>query len=152
MRSILLLSIVLSLVSFRVYADAIETIKIFHNDEVKVTGSSLFVSNTVAIEIFNLDGLENTNRALNELVKSRVGAVTAQTAKEKYQSAFSDVLNGPEWPGIYQQFSEGGRSIEFALRYQIKKLPAIVFNERDIVYGVTSLDQAVQIYRQHGGQ
>jgi len=116
---------ILILVSHSVQAEPIKTIKVFHNDQALVTGSSMIQLGSVSIEVFNLDTLSNTDKHLNELVKSRVGKVTPQTAKSTYQAAFSDVLNGPEWPGIYQQYTEGGKSIEFALRYRIKKLPAI---------------------------
>ncbi len=46
---------------------------------------------------------------------------------------------------------EHGEAIEYAIRFRIKKLPAIVFNDKSVVYGVTSLQEAIRIFNNKGG-
>lgn len=46
----------------------------------------------------------------------------------------------------------GARGIELAHRYQIKKVPAIVFDGGEsVIYGVLDLSTATEIYRRHRG-
>ncbi len=98
-----------------------------------------------------MDTKNNATAKLNKLMQQR-HALKNRTDDYmvSYSEAFDEVLNGPNWNGIYTDLELGSKAIEFAIRYQVIKTPAIVFNDSSVVYGVTSLKEAIQIYNNKG--
>ena len=99
-----------------------------------------------------MDAKEHSEKKLTELVKSKVAeSGKKESPKDAYMSAFSEIQNGPQWPALYQEIVASAEPEEKAVRYGIKKLPAVLFNDISIVYGVTSLKEAIQIYKNKRG-
>jgi len=136
----------LLLVSSVTHAAAIESIKVFHTDKVRVV-QDIPLNGYQNIEVFNMDTKNNATFKLNTLMKKKVQSKSRITDhKAAYLEAFDEVLNSSNWDEIYLGFEKGGLAIVSAVQLKIKKTPAIVFNETSVVYGVTSLREAVQIY------
>ena len=138
------------LVSSFANATAIENIKVFYTNDVPVT-QDLPLNGNQQLEAFNMDTKNNATAKLNKLMQQR-HALKNRTDDYmvSYSEAFDEVLNGPNWNGIYTDLELGSKAIEFAIRYQVIKTPAIVFNDSSVVYGVTSLKEAIQIYNNKG--
>lgn len=141
----------LLLVSSSVLAEGIQSIRIFHNDAIGVV-QDVRVPEGVVLYIHNLDAMEHSEKKLTAVVKNKVNSQEKKgAAKEAYMQAFSDVLNSDAWGNLYPEIVASTEPQEKAVRYGIKKIPAILFNEKSIIYGVTSMKEAIQIYNQNGG-
>lgn len=138
------------LVSSFAQASAIENIKVFHTNNVPVI-QDFPLSGIQQLDVFNMDSKNNATAKLNKLMQQR-HAKKKQTDDYliSYSEAFDDVLNGPNWNGIYTDLELGSKAIEYAIRYQVIKTPAIVFNDSSVIYGVTSLKEAIRIYNNKG--
>ena len=134
------------LISSFANATVIENIKVFYTNDVPVI-RDLPLNGDQQLEAFNMDTKNNATAKLNKLMQQR-HALKKRTDDYmvSYSEAFDEVLNGPNWNGIYTDLELGSKAIEFAIRYQVIKTPAIVFNDSSVVYGVTSLKEAIQIY------
>lgn len=131
-------------------SETIKNIRVFHNDTVVVEKDRV-LANDVIVDVYNMDVKDNATKKLNLLVKSRVGnKATAENASKLYRSAFSEVLNGPQWQSLYNDMEVGGLAIESAIRFRIEKIPAIVINDHAVIYGVTSLGEAIRIFNEKG--
>lgn len=150
----LLISTLLFLVSATCLADRVEKISIFQTDNTYVTRDLSIVNKHIPIDIYSLDSIKKAEKAIDREVQKRIPVVAkyGKTPLEKFQIGFSDLLNSPDWAPILSMMDDGGDSIEFVARYKIEKVPAIVFNDSSIVYGVRSLSEAMRIYNQHGGR
>ena len=127
-------------------ADSIQTIRIFEtNDQFVLQDERL--SDRVQIEVYDMDAKNRATEQLNQRMRALVPKKIQPTKVEKaYRDAFSQVLNSPPWPAINQERQAGARAIEAAMRFGIEKLPAIVFNDRQVVYGERSLKAALAVY------
>lgn len=133
------------------WASAISSIRVFHTNAVPVREDIDIPANTV-VHVYNMDTTNNATAKLNEMVNARLGKnVGPSNFHEANRRAFSELQNSPDWHSLYEQMTLGGEAIEFAIRFRIQKLPAIVFNDRLVIYGVTSLQEAVSILRRRGG-
>ena len=138
------------LISSFANATAIENIKVFYTNDVPVI-RDLPLNGNQQLEAFNMDTKNNATAKLNKLMQQRHALKKrADDYMVSYSEAFDEVLNGPNWNGIYTDLELGSKAIEFAIRYQVIKTPAIVFNDSSVVYGVTSLKEAIQIYNNKG--
>ena len=145
-----LFGIALLLVSPINHAAEIKNIEIFYNDTNPVVLDAA-VGRNKRISVFNMDLKNNATARLNRLLQQRVSSVqNISDPVITYSEAFDAVLNGKNWDGIYEELEQGSRAIEFAIRYKIKKIPAIVFNESAVIYGVTSVNEAIRIYKTKG--
>ena len=143
-------SMALLLVSSVSHAGTINSISIFHTNTVTVVQDISLDANQ-HIEVFNMDTKNNATARLNKLIKQRLSPhKISDNYVAAYSKAFYEVLNGDNWDVIYNGLEQGGKAIEFAIRYKVKKTPAIVFNDNSVIYGVTSLKEAIQIYHQNG--
>ncbi|QFT57051.1 DUF1525 domain-containing protein [Microbulbifer sp. THAF38] len=131
-------------------AEDIYSIRIFQNDAIQVQQDIRLPLRTPVIT-HNLDAKEHSERKLKTLVKSKVDEVPKRgSVKEAYLSAFSDIQNGPQWNAIYQEIVASTEPEERAVRYGIKKIPAIVINDKYILYGIHSLEEAIRVYAERG--
>ncbi|MCG8612243.1 MAG: DUF1525 domain-containing protein [Pseudomonadales bacterium] len=132
-------------------AREVYSIRVFQNDAVQVQNDAR-LSPGVLILVHNMDAKEHSEKKLTKLVKSRVTASTKKASPiDAYMTAFNDIQNGPQWSSIYQEIVASTEPEEKAVRYGIKKLPAVLFNDKSIVYGVYSLKEAIQIYENKRG-
>lgn len=127
-------------------ADSIHTIRIFEtNDQFVLQDERL--SDHVQVEVYDMDAKNSATEQINQRMRGLVPEKIQPTQVEKaYRHAFSQVLNSAHWPAINQQMQSGARAIEAAMRFGIDKLPAIVFNDRQVVYGERSLKSALAVF------
>lgn len=151
MRLVALLTTLL-LVSPSVMAERIANVRVFVNDSI-IVENDLPPGSYIPVVLYNMDMMERSEKKLTALVKSKVPAgVKQKDIPVAYQEAFSEILNGPLWPEIYSEIERSSAPVEYAMRLKIKKLPAIVINHKSIIYGVSSVKEAVQIFRNTGGE
>lgn len=142
----------LYLVSLSCMADRVTKITVFQTDDTFVQRDLSFDNKHIPVEVFSLDSLKKAEKAIDREVQKRIPVLSqpGQTPLEKFQIGFSDLINSPDWKPINQTMEEGGDAIEYVARYKIKKVPAIVFNDSSIVYGVRSLSQAMRVFNEGG--
>ena len=150
----LLLSLTICLVSFPAFADRVAKITVFQTSDTSVEHDLSFDNRHIPVDVYRLDALSMAEQAIDREVKKRIPVVSrsTDTPLEKFQMGFSDLINSPDWQPIFESMEQGGDAIEYVARYKIKKVPAIVFNDTSIVYGVRSLSQAMQVFNERGGR
>ncbi len=127
-------------------ADSVQTIRIFETNDLFVLQDER-LSDRVQIEVYDMDAKNRATKQINLRMRALVPATIEPNKVEKtYRDAFSQVLNSAHWPAINQEMQTGSRAIEAAMRFGIDKLPAIVFNDRQVVYGERSLKAALAVY------
>lgn len=62
------------------------------------------------------------------------------------------VMASPAWQQKQQQLSDSYHQVVRAWELGIKKVPAVVFDDRDVVYGTTDIAVATSLRNQGGGQ
>ena len=62
------------------------------------------------------------------------------------------VMASPAWQQKQQQLNDSYRQVVRAWELGIKKVPAVVFDDRDVVYGTTDVDAATSLRNRGGGQ
>lgn len=153
MRKIFIASI-LCLVSMHSLADRVSTITVFHSDKAPVLNDLSVLDKSIPIQVYKVDALNTANKMISDGVYKRVPKYPRgdKTALENFQEGFSQLLNSEDWAAINAQMEKGAESAEYIARYKIKKVPAIIFNDKDIVYGVRSMAEAMKLFNRHGGQ
>lgn len=132
-------------------AKEVREVRIFQNDATLVRLDTHF-EDGVPITVHNMDDRVRAKKRLNDMVSKRVGTVRKKEhVEDAYRQAFSEILNGPEWTALKADIQTSLIPVSNAMKYRIKKLPAIVFNDGSVVYGVQSLKEAAQIYERSGG-
>lgn len=61
------------------------------------------------------------------------------------------VMSSPQWQQKQQQLVTAYRQVVHARELGIRKVPAVVFDDRDVVYGTTDVAQAQALRQQAGG-
>lgn len=61
------------------------------------------------------------------------------------------VMSSPQWQQKQQQLVTAYRQVVHARELGIRKVPAVVFDDRDVVYGTTDVAQAQLLRLQAGG-
>lgn len=119
----------------------ITTVEVFANSAMRITPQQ---SAYYRLQIYRLDGMQRIDTQLNQgLPKSQEAALAYMrqnyaAIKRKYEP----------------QILEAAQGLQLAQRYKIDRLPAIVINQRSVVFGVADVDQAIatyQAYRQQKG-
>lgn len=125
-------------------------IQVFTNDQhpVDTTGA---IAAGYTVTVHNIDATKRITAKFNKTLHARVGIVSATQAPERYKQAALDIINSPEFDTYAEGFEEAGVGIAEMVKLGVKKVPAIVFDATDVVYGVNSVSRALQI-RAAGGQ
>lgn len=148
----IVLTLSLLLVSTIVKGTTIESIKVFHTNDVHVL-QDIAIDDGKRVEVFNMDTKDNATAKLNKLIQARhIHKQATADPLVSYSKSFDEVLNGPNWTGIYDDLERGSKAIEYAIRYKVKKTPAIIINDTSIIYGVTSMKEALHIYNVKSGK
>ena len=156
MKQIILFFILLAIL-FSADSSAKNVIKFFHDndfsvDKLKDELEELGLSEPFELQAYNIDEKANATEKLNKIVK---GVVESRTNKndsdfdpqQAYSDGFNDLVNNQKrWQPIYQSLENGAKTISLLIRFNIKKTPAFVFNDKDIIYGAMSLQAAELIY------
>lgn len=123
------------------------TVLIFESDTHQVVKDASLPSGS-RLEVYNLDALERSQQMLNQLVGEQVDPEKSRRDPEAaYQDAFFELLNSSKWSEISNQIDKSTAGLERAVRYQVKKVPAIIFDHRYVIYGVSSLSEAISILK-----
>lgn len=61
------------------------------------------------------------------------------------------VMSSPQWQQKQQQLATAYRQVVHARELGIRKVPAVVFDDRDVVYGTTDVARAQALRLQAGG-
>ncbi|MHC9060982.1 TIGR03757 family integrating conjugative element protein [Pantoea sp. y20] len=61
-----------------------------------------------------------------------------------------EIIQSPQWPGQQAQIAQAYRQVVHAWEIGLHKYPAVVFDDRDVVYGTADVARAVTL-RKHGG-
>ncbi len=134
-KSILLASIALlmSASTFCVTAQEVVSIKIF-----KTTSMRVEPSNNHSSESTNLDAGENIIGLLGKDLPYSLEKAEQEIARRMETGEGRELVKkiGTSYDGVVEAWSLG-----------IEKLPAILINKQYVVYGVYSVDKAIQIYR-----
>jgi len=142
--------LMLFLVSPLVTADEIKSIRIFYSDSIKVINDEM-VPEGVLVYLHNMDSMEHSEKKMTGILKNKVDSKKSKSSlKDAYSQAFSEVLNSPSWDAHYQDIVASTEAQEKAVRFGIEKIPAILFNDKSIVYGVSSLKEAIHTFNNKG--
>lgn len=127
-----------------------DSIKVFVTDDAPVSIENDLID-SFSIRVFNLDDLERAESKLTSIVRSKVPSeIKPGDAQLVYQDAFSEVLNGPEWTSISNELKKSTEPQEMAMRLRITKVPAVILNDKFIIYGVDELVVAIRIFQRRG--
>lgn len=140
-------SMLLVLVSLNAKASTL-SVNVFTADDAPVVLNRV-VPLGMEITIYQVDAVEKVDKQLNTRIAAEVSrpAYRGMAAPEAHKKAFSALLNSPEWDDYYRRYGDASEAIEKAIRYRISKLPAYVFENEFVVYGVASFEEALSIYR-----
>lgn len=53
-----------------------------------------------------------------------------------------EIIQSPQWPGQQEQIAQAYRQVVHAWEIGLHKFPAVVFDDRDVVYGTTDVARA----------
>jgi integrating conjugative element protein (TIGR03757 family) len=106
---------------------------------------------SIGFRVFNLDELERSENKLTLEVRKRITSnITPGTAQKAYEAAFSELLNSPDWKPIYRSLQRSTEPQEMAMRLGITKVPAIVLDDKYIIYGVADYLAALDLFVERG--
>lgn len=133
--------------SLTVQAEPIEDIKVFYNDDIAVDLTTR--SNEFIIHTYNLDDQKRSQIKLTKIISDQVAPFDRSEAELEaaYREAFSKLQNSDRWPALYKQITASTTPEIMAIKYGIQKIPAIVINSEKVFYGVTSLEDAIEIHK-----
>ncbi|EFJ8041880.1 TPA: TIGR03757 family integrating conjugative element protein [Escherichia coli] len=72
-------------------------------------------------------------------------------APEAAEAVVREHMQSPEWSSAQADLAERYRLVTHAWSLGLKKYPAVVFDDREVVYGTTDVAQAERLWSQ-GGQ
>ncbi|HDJ1442279.1 TPA: TIGR03757 family integrating conjugative element protein [Serratia rubidaea] len=97
-----------------------------------------------SVSVIYLDGPE-------QLQKQMFGELTSNPDEAERQA--QAVLKSPQWQANEQQLTTVYRAVVRAWELGVKKVPAVVFDDTDVVYGTSDVAQSVALRAQaQGGQ
>ncbi|MBN5444827.1 TIGR03757 family integrating conjugative element protein [Serratia ureilytica] len=97
-----------------------------------------------SVSVIYLDGPE-------QLQKQMFGELSSNPGEAERQA--QAVLKSPQWQANEQQLATVYRAVVRAWELGVKKVPAVVFDDTDVVYGTADVAKAVALRAQaQGGQ
>ncbi|MFZ4215588.1 TIGR03757 family integrating conjugative element protein [Pantoea endophytica] len=61
-----------------------------------------------------------------------------------------EIIQSPQWPGQQEQIAQAYRQVVHAWEIGLHKFPAVVFDDRDVVYGTSDVARAATLRSQGG--
>lgn len=102
------------------------------------------LNHDASVTVVYLDGPERLQAQL-------FGTLSADPEEAERQA--KAVLASPQWPAHEQALTAAYRAVVQARELGLQKVPAVVFDDRDVVYGTADVAQAVALRaRVQGGQ
>lgn len=121
----LLLSIALSVMA----SQAVPHVEVF-------ALSTIPIVNARDAQVYYLDGIAELEAALSNYLPPNEQQARAITEDRMHRLG----------PGVQQQLRQTGTGLARALEMKLQRVPAIVFDGKYVVYGVTDVDGARRIY------
>lgn len=122
------------------------------------------LAQTITVNVLTLSSLQNSDNESIQIIDEKTTLQVTVSMLDIFQK-FVHFLNQSKLPvkqiqksiiQNQQQLSQAGKGLALATALQIKKLPAIIFNQKYIVYGTTNVLDAYSLYHawreQHGGK
>lgn len=137
----------------------VENVKVFTNNNHRLLARG-WLRTSVKLNIFNLDDLTTLENELTRLVQSQIARThsvkTLSNMPEKqqidaYSVAFSKIQDRDDVKSLIRQLENASLSQLYLNIYQIKALPAIVINDKFVMYGYSDLHSALDYFFQHSG-
>lgn len=100
-------------------------------------------NNDASVAVIYLDGPEQLQTQL-------FGALSSNP--DEAQRHAQAVLQSPKWQTHEQELATVYRAVVRAWELGVKKVPAVVFDDRDVVYGTADVAQAVALRAQSSGE
>lgn len=96
-------------------------------------------SNNASVTVIYLDGPERLQAQL-------FGELSPNPDEAARQA--QTVIQSPQWQAHQQQLVTAWRSVVRARELGVKKVPAVVFDDQDVVYGTADVAQAIALHAQ----
>lgn len=141
-------------VSQNALAEKIHTVKIWHDSKLAPVMNDYRFSQDIELDVFDLGVKKQADQKINEALQAR-GLSYTENSKQNMTiatEALHAYLETDAYKEIEKEFKYLGVALQFAMEYRIEKVPAIVFNDRYTVLGISSLAEAVSIYETEVGQ
>ena len=107
-----------------------------------VTSDSMgkqLISRTIDLEIYDIDAVDRFEFEINKQLPGD---------EVKAKLAFDEYLNRMGRKAFEKEAVQAYQGIMTIVRYDLKKYPAIIFDNSSVIYGVTDLDEALSRYQQ----
>jgi hypothetical protein len=142
------------LVSHVVLAETIHTVKIWHDSKLAPVMKDYRFSQDIELDVFDLGIKKEADQKINEALQARGLSYTENSEQNMtvVTEALHAFLETDAYKEIEKEFKYLGVALQFAMEYRIEKVPAIVFNDRYTVLGISSLAEAVSIYEAKVGK
>lgn len=119
-----------------VWAGGVLSVEVFTTGERPVTGTDHGQLRTATLTTYTIDGLERFQSALSEGLPQDPEAAKAEALRRVQQLDDTRMA----------QAKAAAVGLAKAIQYGVDRYPAIVFDERFVVYGVTDLVEALDRY------
>jgi len=115
-------------------------VDVIHSDQYMITGVQDVIMSGVDVKLFNLD---DPRRLIGSFQKN-----LSQNASLKQNKAIiMDRFNRMDKNELKQKFMQAYQGASLSMKQGVSRFPAIVFNNgQSVIYGVTHLPTAVDIY------
>lgn len=117
-------------------------VEAFHDNQTKLINTEL-AQRVAYVSVYNLSAPDNLEKQLSTGLNNDANVAQKQ-AQEKIAAG------GAKLKKAFRDAYEGSMQ---AMKYNIQKLPAVVFNagEGGVIYGVSDVNKAIKIYKQRSG-
>lgn len=115
-------------------------IEVIHSDADRLSGQAKLLQQGYDVKLYNLDAPKQLLSSLSQHLPANQTAAK-RTLEQRLQQHGRQALQ--------QQLITAYQGLSLAMQYQIDRYPAVLFDQgRAVIYGVTDLEQAVNLYRQ----
>lgn len=97
----------------------------------------LIESKAIDLKIYDLDAVDRFESDISKLLPGD---------ESEAKQAFEEYLNRTGREAFEKDAIQAYQGIMAAVRYELKKYPAIIFDGESVIYGVTDLDDALDRY------
>ncbi|MGS2722125.1 TIGR03757 family integrating conjugative element protein [Porticoccus sp. GXU_MW_L64] len=114
-------------------------LKVITSDNYPVTGNTALSGSKADIAIYNLDNVDRLTESLGQNLPNTAAKSHAQLQKRIELMGQST---------LEAQFRDAHQGLVTLITNRINRFPAIIVNDRAVIYGVTHIPEAIAIYRQ----
>jgi len=126
-----------------VAAQEIRSIHVWHDANTAPVMNDYRFDREPQIYVFDMGQNQRLEDEMNAALEAQLQAKNGQVDIEAARKAASDYMMSDDFKALRAEFEKSGLAFNAAMKYQIDEVPAILFNERYLVTGVTSLTSAI---------